>query len=605
MAVSPPPPSARPKPRVQTIQRYILRAPPRAAAALGIAVLLPVLATLVWVPAGWPEPFLRGLLLAFVLPAIAGLVLTTPLAAALGGRLAPRRGMYLVFMVSALTVPVLVVWRLLTPLPSVASVPIAAVLLLVQGPVLWFRHLSLFGVSRASHLRSLPPALVQPVVAVAGVFVLYPPTWTLGITALIYLLLGFASAALLLRAADRPMRREFSTSGVSLIRPLLDHVSGHDPAATETIEGFFRRFAIPADLRVTLVCFLVGARVKATLALPTVHPGPFAALGASDLPRKLAELLGPDAGTVLVPHTPCNHDLDLPTGAEVRQVGAAARRLLGELPHSSNTAASPLVAARTGGLARAQVLGDATVVLVTQAPAPTDDIDFSLADLLYREHPPPHPLALIDAHNSYVEDQGDLIYGTPAATQLVADVRAAVAAATAQSRPSTIEAGVAVREGYSIGSDGIGPHGIRALVVRAAGTTTAYVLIDGNNLLQGLRQPILDGLRGIVDAAEVMTTDNHVVHEVDGGINPVGERIPIDRLITEVRLATQAAVADLTAVEVRAGSVPIPAVPVLGPAWTARLLTSLGDTVSMFTNALLTTFLLLVAGSLVVLLATR
>jgi predicted neutral ceramidase superfamily lipid hydrolase len=120
-----------------------------------------------------------------------------------------------------------------------------------------------------------------------------------------------------------------------------------------------------------------------------------------------------------------------------------------------------------------------------------------------------------------------------------------------------------------------------------------------------MRQPILDQLKGLVDAAEVMTTDNHVVHEVDGTINSLGERYPVERIAADVRAVVVSAVADLAPAEVRVGTREIPDVPVLGPAWTARLLTSLGDTVSMFANALLITFLLLVAGSLVILLAIR
>lgn len=570
-----------------------------------LGVLLVVLATLAWAPSGFPEPFLLGLLLVFVAPALAGLALTGPVASVCGGRFALKRSLLLTVMVNVIALSVLLVWRIFTPIPGVAALPIAGLLLLVQGPALWFRHMTLFGVSRPSHARSLPASLVQPVVAVVGIYLLYPPSLAWFVATLVFLVFGFTSAALLLRAADRPLRREFSMSGVSLIRPLLDHVNGRDPWATTTIEAFFRRFAIPADLRVTLLAFYEAQGVKATVALPTVHPGPFAALGSSDLPRKLEVALGSAAGTVFVPHTPCNHDLDLPSESEVTTLSDATRRLASQLPPPSRSQGSPLVEGRKGALARAQRLGDAVLVLVTQAPAPTDDIDFSVADQLYREYQASTPLAIVDAHNSYAEDQGDLIYGTPRATMMLQDARASIAAAIAATRAGPVEVGVASKVGYSIGEQGIGPHGIRALVIRTAGTTSAYVLIDGNNLVQGIRQTILDRLAPLADVAEVMTTDNHVVHEVDGGINPVGERYPAERLARDAYAVVEEAKRNLSAVEVRVGSIDVPSVPVLGPAWTARLLTSLGDTVSMFTNMLLTTFLLLIAGSLVVLLALR
>ena len=266
---------------------------------------------------------------------------------------------------------------------------------------------------------------------------------------------------------------------------------------------------------------------------------------------------------------------------------------------------SRLVSPREGSLARAQFLGGTALVVVSQAPAPTDDIQFAIADQIFRhfqERGGPS-VALIDAHNSYVEDEGDLSYGTPLSEQLVADAQAAVEMARSQSQTGVIEVGVAVKDGYSIGGQGIGPHGIRALVVRAAGQLTAYVLIDGNNLLRGLRRPILDALQDLVDAAEVMTTDNHVVHEVDGGVNPVGERLGVEPLIRDIRETVTRAIADLAPVEPRSGTKNILDVRVLQPAWTVRLLTSLGDTFVLFATTLTTTFILLLMTSLVVLLA--
>jgi putative membrane protein len=247
------------------------------------------------------------------------------------------------------------------------------------------------------------------------------------------------------------------------------------------------------------------------------------------------------------------------------------------------------------------------LVIVTQAPDPTDDIAFGVADRIVREiaaEGGPR-VALVDAHNSYVEGKGDITYGTPAAEKLLIDTKAAVRAAVAAGTDGLIDIGVGVRTGYDIGRDGIGPHGIRALVVRAAGTTTAYVLIDGNNLVQGRRGPIVGALEKIVDVAEVMTTDNHVVHEVDGGINPVGERLGRGALIAGATEAVRSAIADLGPTELRFGTRDVPAVRVLGPGFTARLLTSLGDTLSMFEYMFVATLLLLLTGSLVAVFALQ
>jgi putative membrane protein len=551
--------------------------------------------------------FAEGFFVVGVLPAIIASAVTTPLSAALGGRFEFNRSVFLALTVLLIMLPLAAVWRLaLWADPSVVP-GLVALGVFLAGPALWFRHASLYGVSRPSHPRMLVVSLLQPVVYLIGFFLLVTPTVLLVGEAATFLVLGFVCAVALIRASDRPIRREFGISGVSLIRPLLDHVGRRDPEATRALESFFLDGAIPGDVTARVLAFTKGDSVKVTVALPTVHPGPFAALGASDLPRKLSEKLGAAAGTVFVPHTPCDHDLDLPSDAEVDRVAGATRELLGSLAPASKTRGSSLVSPYEGSFARAQLLGDVVLVLVTQAPQPTDDIAFSVADRIVREvaQEGGPPVLIVDAHNSYVEGSGDILYGTPTAEKLVVDTKAAIRAAVAAAKDGPIEVGVAVRKGYSIGRDGIGPEGIRALAIRAGGTTTGYVLIDGNNLVLGDREPILRAMLGAASAAEVLTTDNHVVHEVDGGINPVGERYPRDALAREARTTLDAAIQNLEPVSVHFGEKKVTGVKILGPGHTARLLTSLGDTLSMFTYMFGSTLLLLVTSSLVVLLALR
>jgi len=585
-----------------TVQRSPLffRAPAAPLAVAAILGLSALLALVLWYPN--VSLLTEGFLLAFAVPGLVAAFGTTPLAAALGGRLELRRGMFLVVVVLLVELPIAIIWRgalMLWPSETPGVVFLGAFL---AGPAVWFRQMSLFGLSRASHAWSLPGALLQPVLSLVGLFVIAPPGWRVLLASGFFLTIGFLCAAALLRAADRPLRREFQSSGISLIRPLLDHVSLRDPAATHALEAFFEKFSFPADLSVRVLSFFRAGKAYATVALPTVHPGPFAALGASDLPRKLAERLGPEAGIVLVPHTPSDHDLDLPTEHEVAQIGDASREVFRSLGDPLPPRGSPLVSPYPGSFARCQLLGDVALLVVSQAPQPTDDIAFSVADRLARELARDRGprLALVDAHNSYVEGKGDITYGTPAAEKLLADARAALAAATAAARDGPLEVGAATRSGYRIGPSGIGPQGMRSLVVRVAGRTTGYVLIDGNNLVLGMREPIVRALERVVDVAEVWTTDNHVVHEVDGGINPVGERRTVEELTQDAVDVLSRAKADLAPAETYFGSKDVPSVRVLGPGFTARLLTSLGDTLSMFTNMAVATFLLLLTSSLVV-----
>jgi putative membrane protein len=595
-----------PKPLKSHRRPGVLFSAPPPAATLGlVAVASLALGVLVAPPPG--DRWLEAWLLAFFLPAVAAAAITTPLATALGGRFEFHRSAFLSLTSLLLELPLAAAWRGALDLWPHVVPDIGFLVPFLAAPVFWFRQLSLYGVSRPSHARMLPVALAQPLLQLVGYFAMRSPSAAVLASIPVDFVLAFVCAIVVLHAADRPIRREFHSSGVSLIRPLLDHVGLRDEEATRRLEAFFLQATVQADLRVDVLAFSRGGAPVATIVLPTVHPGPFAALGASDLPRKMEAQLGSAAGVVFVPHTPCDHDLDLPSREEVERIGGAARELIRGPPPLQPPRASALIAPAPTSTARAQILGNVALVIVSQAPAPTDDIAYSVADRLARELARPggpQPL-LVDGHNSYVEGEGDISYGSPAAERLVSDARAAVAAATAAARDGGIEVGVAQRAGYTIGKDGIGPCGIRALAVRAGGATTGYVLIDGNNLVAGARAQIVHELETVVDVAEVMTTDNHVVHEVDGGINPVGERYPIASLARDARELLREAKADLAPAELRAGSRAIPAVRVLGPGYTARLLTSLGDTLAMFANMFPASLVLLLASSLVVALVLR
>jgi putative membrane protein len=602
-APEPGPPAAAEAPRRRSGVLFRAPAPPVTAGLIAVASL--ALAILLWPPPH--SPWFVGWLVAFLLPAFLTAFATRPFARALGGRFEFHRAMFLVLTGLLLELPLAAAWRGALDLWPHLVPPVVFLGPFLAAPLFWFRHLTLFGVSRPSHARTMPVALVQPVLQLLGFYAVAGPTLPSLASVPVDFLLAFVCAIVLLHAADRPIRREFHSSGVSMIRPLLDHVGDRSEEATRQLESFFLRSTVEADLRVDLLTFSRGGRTCASIVLPTVHPGPFAALGSSDLPRKMQEALGPGAGIVLVPHTPSDHDLDLPSAAEVARVGSAARGLAASMPSPMPGRASPLVAPHAGSTARAQLLGDVALVVVSQAPGPTDDIAYAVADRIAREllaEGGPRPL-LIDAHNSYTEGKGDISYGSPAAERLRADAHAAVGAARQAARDGPIEVGAASRSGYSIGRDGIGPQGLRAIALRAGGTTTGYVLIDGNNLVVGARAPIVAELERVVDVAEVLTTDNHVVHEVDGGINPVGERYPVASLAADARRLLEAAVADLGPAEVRYGSREVPAVKVLGPNYTARLLTSLGDTLGMFTNMFPASLVLLLASSLVVALLLR
>ncbi len=236
----------------------LFSAPSPALTTAWIVLASLALSVLLWPPPG--DVWYTTGFLAVLAPVLIAAVVTTPFASALGGRFEFHRGVLLAFSGLLLEIPLAAAWRGgLSAWPGVVpSVVFLGPFLL--APVFWFRQLTLFGVSHPSHGRTLPVALVQPLLALVGFYWITAPTVPSLASVVVDFLVAFVCVIVVLHAADRPIRREFHSSGVSLIRPLLDHVGSRKDEATHALEAFFLRKTVEADLRVDLLAFSRAGR---------------------------------------------------------------------------------------------------------------------------------------------------------------------------------------------------------------------------------------------------------------------------------------------------------------------------------------------------------
>jgi putative membrane protein len=100
----------------------------------------------------------------------------------------------------------------------------------------------------------------------------------------------------------------------------------------------------------------------------------------------------------------------------------------------------------------------------------------------------------------------------------------------------------------------MGPSGIGVLVIKMQGSIFCYITLDGNNMVSGLRERILERIRtlGIFDG-EIVTTDTHMVNALslsDRGYHPIGEAIDQDLLLNQICEAVNLALEDLEPAEV-------------------------------------------------------
>jgi putative membrane protein len=155
-------------------------------------------------------------------------------------------------------------------------------------------------------------------------------------------------------------------------------------------------------------------------------------------------------------------------------------------------------------------------------------------------------LALIDAHNCLSgpatmtpQKVGALQEVALGSLQISAEQQLAVfKIGAAHSRPSRFT----LKEGF-------GPGGISVIATEVTGRRFAYICIDGNNMIKGLREEILGNLPKLgFDDGEVMTTDTHMVNGIVRaklGYHPVGEVTARGPLLEQVCMVCKEAVSDL------------------------------------------------------------
>jgi len=465
------------------------------------------------------------------------------------------------------------------------------------GTILWIRQVILTATSNSKSARSLPPASIHPILGLFGLALFASFGLVDILVSLLVFGLFFASAVAYTEIAKRPLLRSFGVDGLKLLRSTLDHYTDPGEAGVRELESFFDSISVPARVRVAGLAFRSSKGIKAIFLAPTVHPGPMGYVGGSDLPTKVAQDLSDLTPNVIVAHGPTTHDENAATTAEVRKVAEAARSALASTDFRRSVG-PPRRAMFGRASALAQAFGDVVMIVASFAPNPTDDIDSATGFAAVQEArlAGVADAVFVDAHNCMERGSGLTHFGSSASHDVLGAARKAALAALAAPK-GPLRVGHASRRGICEPEDGIGSEGIQALVTEVAERKTAVVVFDGNNMIPGLRDQILERLRPLVDDAEVLTTDNHSVNMTMGGFNPVGLKFDQAQLVDLTEAVVKEAMAAMAPAVGGIATGFVDDLVIFGPESAARLTTSLNSTVAVLRPAFVATFLLALTAS--------
>jgi putative membrane protein len=466
--------------------------------------------------------------LAFTLPAIAALVLTKPIIEYTGKTMTWNRSALL-----ALTCTVFgVIITYMALVSSIKLIPLSYAISL--GFVFGLRLFVLVAIADYRVPRMLVPAFTQSSIGILAGMLLFSPSF--GILALVLHVVFGLGFAILIWMIERPLRRAFKIRGLAFINAFIAHMTD----GSKGMEDFFRE--IGEEIFVPQVSFFFNRERKKGIifTVPNLHPGPMGEIGGGNLPKILHDNFKEET---LVAHGCATHDFNLVSETEINKVIDALQKSRSGISYSS-------IAGRSGRLTHGSVqvlyqrFGDSVLLVTSRSPQRTEDVDFSIGMTIMAEGHRWFPnVAVVDAHNCMTDLSSPVLLATLTATEYQhASLEAMDRCRTSQMHP--FRAGVAHLSLPYKREQGFGDLGVQVLVVDIEGQRTAYVLLDGNNLAEGVREVLLEQILTHVDNAEVMTTDTHVVNTITGK-NPVGMHVPVSEFLPFVIETLQAAIDDL------------------------------------------------------------
>lgn len=480
-------------------------------------------------------------------PAVIAAFLTPPVDRVLGGRMTWNRSAFLALLCEGITLVMVPTAAFLHKYLGVGSSSFVIDALVASFALVFgVRLIALIAVSRDSVPRALPPAAIQTVAGAAILFTytgLFDPIsanyfQNLLITSAVY---GVGAVAFV-RLVDRPMKDGMGVSGVELLRGFIAYIS----EGTRELEEVFEEMGEQVIVPVTVLSFRRDDGEKARFVLPMAHPGIIGDIGGGNLPSALDESA---PSMCFVPHATADHDFNPVSQQEVEKLRLAAEEAMNGITYSPQ--ATPSRRIEVGEIKTlGQRFGDDVLLVSTCSPYSCDDVRFGVGMNAMAEArvAGARETMLVDAHNCCSPSSGALIDPGSARSYDLVESTGMLTEQLFDEPTGDVRLGVASSETRWGREEGIGPLGVRAAVIEAGDQRTAYVVIDGNNMVPALRERLVEELLERVDEAEVMTTDTHVVNRVDSH-NMVGEKIDKDDLSSLINRLVEEAINDLEEVE--------------------------------------------------------
>ncbi len=408
--------------------------------------------------------------------------------------------------------------------------------LLGLGAVSTLRFIVFFATSTSQKWKQIISALMQPLLCITVFYGLWYSN--LGVMPYVLLFIGlapiisFAAVHIFLKSIDRLGQKMYGLPGMPLFRSfLLNWVTD----ANAPLESYLEEMGENSDIDISLLKF-ESAKPNAAIIVPLVHPGPFKNIGSSLLPSLLKHEFEKEYSCpTCIPLGILGHELDLASQAQNHKIIDAV--ISSAKTQAKSAEASPFIRETDGtATASCQIFGDTAFLSFSLAPRTTEDLPQELG-LMVTEEAKKYGLkhaVVVNAHNCLDEIDDTVEHIDELKSAAIKCLRKV---ASLPKKPFKLGAATLLPKEFTE-KQGMGTGGITTIVVEVDRQRTAYVVIDGNNMVPHLREKIINSLNALgFDECEVFTTDTHAVSALvlgKRGYHPVGEAMDHDILIKHI-----------------------------------------------------------------------
>ena len=439
-------------------------------------------------------------------------------------------------------------------------------LLLSFAFVTAFRFLIINSTSSLGTGRKVATILLQPLFCFVVVIAYFPILGAKDFFLILFDTITLLGASIVFsRIIDSYGKRTIGIGAIDLFKAFVNSWAEGIPTG---LEYQFEKLGEEIDVEIDLLAFEDCENPFAIMVVPALHPGPFRNVGSSTIPYDIQEKLSNKTGAVVcVPHGTAGHELDLTSAGQREKVIQAVVESI-PIKGSFKGITRMVRVEKDYFKASCQVLGRSALVTLTCSPRSTEDLPTSLGKALtkFSLDSGLDGAVIIDSHNC-IEQEASFL--SMADTLVLQECAKEAIRRVVNEKRSHFECGVShiVPEEFSM-NDGMGPGGIVVLVLKTKSDHTAYVTIDGNNMIKGVREKILESIINLgINDCKIFTTDTHVVNAIGPskrGYHPIGEKIEQKKLLDLIRKATQEALSNLRVAKVAFKKIKVKKVKVLG-----------------------------------------